>query len=182
MQPFSLQKKHTGTAHWVQQLQKPFILLLLCRFLNAHQVLDKDLLPLGYQQALHPWPTLKMTLASLRPSNLEQVKWGMKILLKGQNHQINISTTVSLDWDHHCHASNSVLGSPTTRETLRCWECVPGKATELVKGQENKSFEEQLWHIGLFSLEKRRFRGDLVTLSNYLKQSCGRWRLASSPG
>lgn len=78
-------------------LQKSFILPFLCRFLNAHQALDKDLLPLGYQQALHPWPALKMTLASLQPSNLEQVIRGMKILLKGRNHQINISTTISLN-------------------------------------------------------------------------------------
>lgn len=52
-------------------LRKSFSLLFLYRFLNTHQGLDNDLLPLGCQLALHPWPSLKMTLTLLQPSNLE---------------------------------------------------------------------------------------------------------------
>jgi len=68
--------------------------------------------------------------------------------------------------------ANGILACIRNSVTNEVLECVQRRPMKLIKGLENKSYEERLRELRLFSLEKRRLKGDPISPYNYVKGDC----------
>ncbi|XP_059589287.1 protein NDRG3 isoform X10 [Alligator mississippiensis] len=139
-------------------------------------------LHLGKKNLQHPYRLSSATLASTMDEKYLGVMIDHKMNMSLQCDAAASKVSKTLACIHRCFSSKSrdiilplylALVRPQLEYCVQFWapqfkndveklERVQKRATRMIRGQENRPYDERLRAVGLFSLEKRRLRGDLV--------------------
>ncbi|KAK4807889.1 hypothetical protein QYF61_007795 [Mycteria americana] len=125
-----------------------------------------------------PWQHHRLGTYWLQSRSMEK-DLGITVYSKTSMSQ-QCTTTEKVNSILHCTNGTPTIKRPHLEYRVQFWapqykrdievlERVQRRATELGKGLEHKADGEPLRELGLFSLEKRRLRGELIALYNCLK-------------
>ena len=71
--------------------------------------------------------------------------------------------------------------APHFKRDVDSMERVQRRATRMIRGQQGRPYEERLRDLNLFSLQKRRLRGDLVAVYKLIRGTSMHWGSPCSP-
>ena len=71
--------------------------------------------------------------------------------------------------------------APQFKKDVEKLERVQRRATCMIRGQENRPYDDRLRAMGLFSLEKPRLRGDLMATYKFIEVTTRIWGNVCSP-